>query len=761
MPRTSSSLFRRLYEVLGRHGLTYVLSLVAVVFLFTVGLKSLQLLQIDDGSLGLATEVLRSEVFVTVTIAASAAGIFAFTGPPWLRRLLLAILQIFCAFIVFSSIIGFYFFRATGSTLNWPTFAHGFGALLESPEVLTSEVSAVGWFILVLGLLLVAALPPLSTHLVAGDKSDETPTTTEASPIFVISCLLGAILSIVVALIPATWLDYDVGFSRNQGLHLLVTAFTGPSVVDTDTTGWFDIRHGSLQPTEETRHDHIAIIVLESVRASAVTPYNPELDTTPYLDDLADNSVVFEQAYAMVPHTSKALVAILCGVAPRVVMRIVESQPGGHPGRCMPAMLTDQDYRSLFIQAATERFENRRGLVANMGFDDFIALEQMNTNGFQPANYFGVEDDIMLGYAETWLRQYSDAPTLTTYLTITPHHDYLAPDTYGRFEFDDDDVFNRYLNSVRYIDHFVHNVIEKYKALGLYESTLFVIVGDHGEAFGERGREQHDNVPWQEGVHIPLLVHDGSGNLEPRRISDPVSQIDIVPTIYDLLNFRTVDARYPGYSGLDVDPGRIVYFSCWYDEQCAGYLYDGKKYIHHYGNRSDELYDLLSDPREQKNLIGEYDAPVSELAEPIFAWRGAVEAAYAMHYKEIVQQRVLASPPPLTHTNGQTVADTIEIIGHEWVDDADGSTSALRIGLRVLRDFRILDDASFVLEADGDVLGVRRAMLGVYPPLYWQRDQIFLYELPRSWLDERTNDNATLYLQVGDERAVILDQSAP
>ena len=420
-------------------------------------------------------------------------------------------------------------------------------------------------------------------------------------------------------------------------------------------------------------------------------------------------------------------------------------------------MLADQGYRSLFMQAATEQFEGRRGLVANFGFDDFIALEQMDTDGYQVANYFGVEDDIMLGYSKEWLKEQSDAPTLNTYLTITPHHDYRAPDTYGRFDFHEHDVFNRYLNSVRYVDHFVENVIDQYRELGLYDSTLFVIVGDHGEAFGEHGREQHDNVPWQEGLHIPLMIHDPSGSIEAHRISDPVSQIDIVPTIYDILGFDVVDADYPGYSGLSVDPQRLVYFSCWYDEQCAGYLYEGDKYIHHYGNRRDQLFDVIEDPREQSNLIDDYGAPADELAAPFFLWRSAVDSAYEMHAREVIQPRVLATTPQLANPVGDTVDDAIEVIGYEWSDpDGDGFPS-LRVGLRVLRHFKMLEDARFVLEGEDGVIADRQAMLGVFPPLIWQQGQFLLDELPNVWFEKSGADDVTISLIVGSDRVELAE----
>ncbi len=95
----------------------------------------------------------------------------------------------------------------------------------------------------------------------------------------------------------------------------------------------------------------------------------------------------------------------------------------------------------------------------------------MNTEGFERANYFGYEDDIMLEPSREWLEEHGDGPFLVTYKTLMPHHDYLAPTRYGRGDFVEDDWLNRYLNSVRYVDFFLKNLLDQYREMGLYKDT--------------------------------------------------------------------------------------------------------------------------------------------------------------------------------------------------------------------------------------------------------------------------------------------------
>jgi len=60
-------------------------------------------------------------------------------------------------------------------------------------------------------------------------------------------------------------------------------------------------------------------------------------------------------------------------------------------------LLGEQGYKTAWFQSATETFEDRAQLVRNFGYGHFQAFESMKTAGFQPANYLGYENDIMLG----------------------------------------------------------------------------------------------------------------------------------------------------------------------------------------------------------------------------------------------------------------------------------------------------------------------------------------------------------------------------
>ena len=257
-----------------------------------------------------------------------------------------------------------------------------------------------------------------------------------------------------------------------------------------------------------------------------------------FLEQLAKQSLVAERAYAIVPHTSKAIVSVNCGIEPHLVREITEAGPDGVPARCLADLLKEQGYDTVWFSSATEDFEDRPDLVKNFGYDEFYPVESMDKEGFQKSTYFGYEDDIMLQPSREWLEKHKDGPFLATYLGVTGHHDYRQVDRYGSKDFAEDDALNRYQNEVRYLDFFVKNIIEQYKEMGLYDDTIFVIYGDHGEGFGEHDLYQHDNTIYEEGIRIPLIVHDPERFHSGERIETLTNQMDILPTVFDLLGYE-------------------------------------------------------------------------------------------------------------------------------------------------------------------------------------------------------------------------------
>lgn len=452
----------------------------------------------------------------------------------------------------------------------------------------------------------------------------------------------------------------------------------------------YSTAEAELVPKPGTKPRNVVLILLESTRASATTPYNPDLPTTPYLQELSQQSLLAEQAYVVTPHTSKAVLTTGCGVDPFLGVDIMEASQTGIPHRCMARLFSDAGYATAFFQSATQRFEHRPNLVQNMGFEEFYPLETFDKKGFDKVNYFGVEDDIMVKPSIDWAKKQEGKPFFMTYLTLTPHHDYLAPRRYGRHQYDTgNEEFNRYLNSVHYVDNFVKNVIEEFKKNGLYEDTVFAVLGDHGEGFGEHKRYQHDKVIYQEGLTIPFIVHDPQ-DPTAKRITHPVNQLDLMPTLLELSRHQLVHGTLPGLSlvSQEVPPDRPLKSYCWSRNTCMALVRGKQKYIYFFDRQPDEFYDLEADPEEKKSLPKRIVPADKKL---LLDWLATTNQNY-YDYQQAKSREFISDSPPEELPNPTSVmfGDAIELIGYDILPRQASRNENVTVTLhfKVLKDMQ-------------------------------------------------------------------------
>ena len=395
-----------------------------------------------------------------------------------------------------------------------------------------------------------------------------------------------------------------------------------------------------LGQTSRTEKRNVVLVHLESTRAQSVTPYNEDLKTTPFLDELAKSSLLAEQAYVgSIPRSLMANISVNCGIQPPPRLG-EEAEPTGVPVPCLAGLLGDQGYDTAFFSSNADEYV--KYATTSWGYEEAFAPpepgvppqyqdETMDTERFAHTSYYGYEEDIMLAPSENWLQERKGRPFVAEYLTNTGHDEYRCLGTrHGVEVLSNDDLRNHYYNCMRLQDIFLRNLFEQYKELGLYEDTIFVLFGDHGEGLGEHGRFMHGDTIWEEGLRVPLIIH-APGRFEGgERVEEPSSQTDILPTVLDLLGYEVQDGEYPGYSLLHPLPeDRTLMFSCISRRECVASVKGNEKYIYHYDNRPEEVFDLSRDPLEKQNLADEYDREgLEQRRKDIFAWISRIDTRY-------------------------------------------------------------------------------------------------------------------------------------
>ena len=378
---------------------------------------------------------------------------------------------------------------------------------------------------------------------------------------------------------------------------------------------------------------NVILFFLEST-GKKHTSLGLEVETTPNLKILADKGWQVADASAVVPHTTKALISTLCGDWPQLVTSVPESSVGGLPEHCLPKLLNGIGYRTAFFQTARHTFEERRDLVHHMGFDYFRSKESLDRRKFESSNYFGLDDRAMIEPAIRWLKK-GKKPFFLSMLSLASHHKYTLPKK-EKPKYSKKGTKYKHLSAVHYVDTVLGEFMERLRGEGLMDNTVIVIVGDHGEGMGEHGRKQHDLVLWQEGISIPMVLYGPDVLKGTGTITGPRQQIDILPTILDIIGVDIQTGNTRGVSLFTAVPeDRQLYFSCWKERRCLGQRLGMTKFIEHYGRRTWEVYDLLSDQKEKKNKAKEQSKEeLLGYKEELLLWRRKVQGLYQARFQK-------------------------------------------------------------------------------------------------------------------------------
>lgn len=362
---------------------------------------------------------------------------------------------------------------------------------------------------------------------------------------------------------------------------------------------------------------NLVVVVLEGVQYQYTSLASGPQDLTPYLREFAEQGVEFTKTYTALTHTTKALFALLTGRYPSASQDLAEAVPANRTYASIATILSDKmGYRTAFYQSAKGDFECRPGLVYNLGFQKFWSRDDLNDpNCF--IGYLGSDEFAMLKPISEWI-QSDSSPFFLTILCSVTHDPYEVPAWFGT---PDKEPFGRYQQAISYTDRFLAALDIEIAKLNLSDKTIFCVIGDHGEAFGEHGQLGHNRIFFNEALRIPFCLRAPFLNEPASKIKGPVSSIDLAPTLLALMGFKVKKGIFDGIDALGpVSKDRKIYFSGWMQEGPAGYIQEDRKYVYDPIEKATFIYDLNRDPYEQYKLdVTEEQA--EEITDDINAWR--------------------------------------------------------------------------------------------------------------------------------------------
>lgn len=419
-------------------------------------------------------------------------------------------------------------------------------------------------------------------------------------------------------------LTETLGHHRNALSILFTTAFSRVPAA-ASTSGGTDWRRSPIPSSTASsagvdladlrgraRGRNVVVIVLESTGAEYLAPYGGAEDPMPHLGELFGESIVFDRAYTTYPESIKSLIAVLCSRFPAL-----DTSAEDHGRVTTPSLakiLGAQGYRTGLFHSGRFLYLGMDAVLADRGFD---VLEDAGDIGGERESSFGVEEKASVARILEWVDGLErDEPFFVAYLPVAGHHPYDTPE---RGPFPDETERGRYLNALRYADASVHDLIEGLKSRGHHDDTLFVVFGDHGEAFDQHdGNFGHSLYIFEENVRVPLAIALPGLVASERRVASLASVVDLTPTILDLLGLPA-PLDFDGHSLLDGEP-RVALFFADYSQAFLGMRDDRWKYILDLETGRGQLYDLEVDPREKSNVAEDHPGRAAAYREHVKGW---------------------------------------------------------------------------------------------------------------------------------------------
>jgi len=410
--------------------------------------------------------------------------------------------------------------------------------------------------------------------------------------------------------------------------------------VDEDCTG-ADLRLASLAATSKApapappppagpplpTGGPVILLSVDTLRPDHVGAYGYERPTTPHIDSLARESILFRRAYAPSNKTPSSLPAIWTGRYPSELSRTFHHfSKFDSRNRFVAEMLKDAGYRTGGV-AAHWYFRRKYGL--HQGIDDWRVvsrpgeqMERMATSAQVTDRTLEVLSGLEAGGNERFM-------LIVHYLD--PHKWYIdhpGHEPFGRRAID------RYDGEIRFTDHHVGRLLKELRSRPWWDKAMVAFYSDHGEAFGEHGERFHGWSLYEHETLVPFLLK--VPGLEPGVAGTPVALIDLVPTVLEFAAAPTEEglrgtSLLPALRHDRVWPARPIY-----TEMPPGphnpvvrALIDWggrRKIIHRRWGNVYEVYDLQEDPREASNLASKRSV-LTRMQDRLQQFRGQQVAA--------------------------------------------------------------------------------------------------------------------------------------
>ena len=369
----------------------------------------------------------------------------------------------------------------------------------------------------------------------------------------------------------------------------------------------------------------VVVVSIDTLRADHLPLYGYRAGSTPNLDRLGREGIVFDELYSHCPLTLPAHASMLTGLLP--AHHGVRDNIGFRLGPDHATLATRFKAAGLRTGAAVSAYVLRATTGIAQGFDfydDAIEVE----GGTESIGNLQRDGAVAVEALSHWIGTQKGARFFAFLHLYEPHSPYTPPPRYRNHPLP-------YDGEVAYADELVGRLIAALEASGLYDRAIIAVTSDHGEWLGDHVEAEHGIFLYREAVHVPLVLRLPRAARGGTRVAGTVAQADLAPTLLELAGLKA--EAFDGVSlraalaGTASAAGHPVYSETFYPRYHLGWselfaATDGRyRYVR---APRPELFDLTSDKAELRNLAAER-ASVAAAMNLWLEQRGAGGAASA------------------------------------------------------------------------------------------------------------------------------------
>lgn len=346
---------------------------------------------------------------------------------------------------------------------------------------------------------------------------------------------------------------------RNAAVVLALSAATPPMQALADYAAKRPLQDEALPagrppPKPGTRPRNVIFFVIESLSAQQVDGFDDRFGITPNLARLSSRSIAMSRAYAHAPSSSVALSSILESSVP---LSLEGERANAEDS--LVGVAKRHGFRTSFFFGG-DTYKDDFQFLTDLKIDTVRDRRQIACSTKRSRNLEdspeAVDDRCTLAALIGWIDR-GKAPFLSILWNYQTHYPYFVNRLDRKFPLPyslspwNRDALTLYLNAAQETDAVLGELVRQLEVRGLGDDTLIVVLGDHGEAFGQHGVGGHGTDIFEESIHIPLLMLY-PGFASAIRYDDLFGEVDIAPTVASLMRFE----RPRSWRGIDIFTGQ-------------------------------------------------------------------------------------------------------------------------------------------------------------------------------------------------------------